>query len=465
MAQGGKPGVGVVEPQPQAKLRPGGEHPVRLVGAAAHQVVDQNADVRLVATQDHRGLAAHPPDRVDPRHDPLRRRLLVARGAIDLAGEKESLDPPHLQTVGELGGNHRVVLHRVARADNLRPLQPRDGAHQRHLHIHGERGGEAVHVHLTGIHPLRLEEELVARATGKAEDLVLDRRTVARPHPPNLAVEQGRAVDVRGDQGMGRRGRVGDVTGELGALDPLRLKGEGGRLRIPGLDQSLVPPHGATVQPRAGPGLQTNQPQAKAGEGGGELAHRLLPDPAARPPHRTGVQQAIEEGAGGHHDRVGTVLPAKVSGDPDDPPRRDAHRHHPLLLHVEPRLGLEDRLHPMLVGILVRLGADRLDRLPLRGVEHAKLDTSGVGYPPHLAAEGVDLAHQVALANAADRRVARHQGDGVEREGEAGGARPHARRRQGRLATGVARPHHDHLVGRRMDHGVAGWTGALDCST
>ena len=49
----------------------------------------------------------------------------------------------------------------------------------------------------------------------------------------------------------------------------------------------------------------------------------------------------------------------------------------------------------------------------LGAVEHAELDAGGVDDLAHLAAEGVDLADDLPLGDAADGRVAAHLGDGV----------------------------------------------------
>ena len=68
-----------------------------------------------------------------------------------------------------------------------------------------------------------------------------------------------------------------------------------------------------------------------------------------------------------------------------------------------------------------------------------------VGQPAHQPVEGVDLAHQVALAQAADGRVAGHLADGLELVGEQQGARAEARRRGRGLAAGVPAADDDHV--------------------
>ena len=65
--------------------------------------------------------------------------------------------------------------------------------------------------------------------------------------------------------------------------------------------------------------------------------------------------------------------------------------------------------------------------------------------PAHQAVERVDLAHQVALAEPADRRVARHLAEPVEAVRGERDARAHAVRRQRRLGAGVAAADDDHV--------------------
>ncbi len=80
-------GVGIVGPQQQAVFRAGGEHPVRLGGSAGDEVVDHDGDVALIASHDDRLGTEDAPGGVDPGDPPLPGRLLVAAGAVDLAGE------------------------------------------------------------------------------------------------------------------------------------------------------------------------------------------------------------------------------------------------------------------------------------------------------------------------------------------------------------------------------------------
>ena len=83
---------------------------------------------------------------------------------------------------------------------------------------------------------------------------------------------------------------------------------------------------------------------------------------------------------------------------------------------------------------------------PLRAVEDAKLDAGGVDRLPHHAPERIDLADELRLADAADRRVAAHLADGVAvcREQCHAGSQP--RRRAGRLHAGMPGADHEHVI-------------------
>ena len=73
-------------------------------------------------------------------------------------------------------------------------------------------------------------------------------------------------------------------------------------------------------------------------------------------------------------------------------------------------------------------------------------------HPAHDTVQGIDLADQVTLAEAADGRVAGHRADGRELW-VSSTLRAHARGRRRRLAAGVAAADHDDV--ERIFHGAA----------
>ena len=71
------------------------------------------------------------------------------------------------------------------------------------------------------------------------------------------------------------------------------------------------------------------------------------------------------------------------------------------------------------------------------------MDAGAVRGLSHRAAEGVDLADEVTLADAADRRIAAHLPERLDALGEEQSARSGAGRGKGRLGTGVTAPDDD----------------------
>ena len=147
---------------------------------------------------------------------------------------------------------------------------------------------------------------------------------------------------------------------------------------------------------------------------------------------------AVQEGTGGEHHRP--------------PPKSDADlghsAHHPVAFDHE----VVDRLlekgevglvfqHPAdgcLVEDAVGLGAGGAYRRPLGAVENAELDAALVRGQRHRAAKRVHLFDQMALADAADRRVAGHLTQGLDVVGEQQGLAAHPGRGQRSLGAGMA---------------------------
>ena len=79
--------------------------------------------------------------------------------------------------------------------------------------------------------------------------------------------------------------------------------------------------------------------------------------------------------------------------------------------HLQVGGGANGRLHRLAVELAVGLGARALHGGTLGAVEQPELDAGGVGDAAHQPVEGIDLAHEVALAEAADGRIAGHLAD------------------------------------------------------
>src|SRR6266567_3851196 len=108
---------------------------IRLAHRPRHQVIDQHANIGFVAFQHESGLSICMQGPVNARHNPLGRRLLVARSTIDLSSQEEARDQLRLHRWKQLLWRHVVVLDGIPYAHHLDMLQSRDTAQHRQLYI------------------------------------------------------------------------------------------------------------------------------------------------------------------------------------------------------------------------------------------------------------------------------------------------------------------------------------------
>ncbi|EXI71365.1 MAG: hypothetical protein AW07_03697 [Candidatus Accumulibacter sp. SK-11] len=177
----GQPQVGVVLAQRQAILGATGEHAVRFGNAAGDQVVCQHTEVGLITARRPRLPLLHLQRRVGAGQQALRSSLLVAGGAVDLAGEKQTADGTGLERSTQAPRVEVVVFDRVSRAQDVAALETMDRTNDRQLHVERQAGRNAVRVDLVGLQTLRLEKDVMAVLGRETMDLVLDRRAVTRP--------------------------------------------------------------------------------------------------------------------------------------------------------------------------------------------------------------------------------------------------------------------------------------------
>ena len=199
----------------------------------------------------------------------------------------------------------------------------------------------------------------------------------------------------------------------------------------------------AAVQPRRRTGLEAAETQAQRHEPIRQPQRRRLADPSGRDLALAHVDQAAQEGAGGDDDRARLDSLAAGRHDAGDAAVLDDQVAHRPLDHLEVGRGADRRLHGGPVELAVGLGAGALHRRPLRPVQQAELDAGGIGDPAHQAVQRIDLAHQVALAEPADGRIAGHLADGVEAVRYQRRARAHAGSGGRGLTAGMAATDHD----------------------
>ena len=212
----------------------------------------------------------------------------------------------------------------------------------------------------------------------------------------------------------------------------------------PGCISNRRPVDGRAVEPRRRAGLQAAEGEAGALEGPRKTHRRRLADPARRNLLLADMDQAAQKRAGGQHHGAAADDAAIGQSDARNALLDDQVVH---LGFDHSQIGrLADRLlHRRRIELAVGLGARAAHGRAFAAVEHAKLDAAGIGDAAHQAVQRIDFAHQMALAEPADGRVAGHRADGGEAMGDQRRARAHARGCGRRLAAGMAAADDDHV--------------------
>ncbi|MNT42096.1 hypothetical protein D3C72_1784960 [compost metagenome] len=165
------------------------------------------------------------------------------------------------------------------------------------------------------------------------------------------------------------------------------------------------------------------------------------------------MDKSAEEGAGGEHHGFREEAQPHLGHDAFDLVVLDDQVVAGLLEYPQVRLVLEDFANGGLIENSVRLGAGGAYGRAFAAVQHTELDAAEVGGGRHGAAQGVDLLDQVALADAADGRVAAHLPEGFHIVGQQQGLHAHACGRERGLGAGVAAADDDHVkTGREVHH-------------
>ncbi len=203
------------------------------------------------------------------------------------------------------------------------------------------------------------------------------------------------------------------------------------------------------------PVLSRPERETVAGEGLRQAERRLFADAARRDLFVADMDQAVEEGAGRQHDPPRRNAPAVTQHEPADMPAGIEQQ-----ILGRPLDDVEIRRFGQQFGdgaaieLAVGLGARPAHRRALAAVQDAELDPGAVDRPAHDAVERIDLAHQMPLAEPADRRIARHLADRRPLVRQQQRARPDPSRGRRRLAPGMPAANHDDVIGREsLVHG------------
>ena len=98
---------------------------------------------------------------------------------------------------------------------------------------------------------------------------------------------------------------------------------------------------------------------------------------------------------------------------------------------------LEQRAHRSSVETAIALGTRRPYRRALAAIQHSELQHGKIGRASHNATERIDFTNYRSFRDAADRRIARHLTDRLERGRDDAYTRAKSRGSNRRLCSGV----------------------------
>src|SRR5438552_15424149 len=287
----------------------------------------------------------------------------------------------------------------------------------------------------------------MALGIGKLDDLVLDRRAVARSAPADRAAVQCGFLQVSPNDLLHYLAGPGDPAWQLPRpLNPL-VEREAVIIRVSVFALDLRPIDAAPVDPRRGPGLEARCCKSKCINMLRDIDRRLIASAPRRDLRiRAEMDPPAQEGPGRDDDGARAERPP-VAGDDSCDARalEDQSRHH-ALRQLDVRKRLEQGPHGAAVQRPVALRAWGPDSRPLGAVEHPELDRRAIGGPPHDPAEGIDLAHHGALRDPADGGIAGHVADGVEVGGEQESVGAQAGGHDGGFRAGMTGAYNDYII-------------------
>src|SRR6266581_759253 len=207
--------VSALRPQQQAIFRARRVQPVWLTHRTCHQVIYQNTDIGFMSPQHKGSLSTHIQRRVNTRHNPLRRRLLVAGCAIDLTRQEKACYRFRLHGRKQLLWRYIIIFHGITHAHHLNVLQRGNTTQHGQLHILRQAGIHPLNIDSTRTPAFRLQENLVRNFIGETHDLIFNGRTIARPNTLDNSRVKRRAMEVVANNLVRLFRRTHKITGQL----------------------------------------------------------------------------------------------------------------------------------------------------------------------------------------------------------------------------------------------------------
>jgi hypothetical protein len=173
---------------------------------------------------------------------------------------------------------------------------------------------------------------------------------------------------------------------------------------------------------------------------------------AGRMVFETDMHAPVQEGTGGQHDRTRHEADADLRHHAGNTLALHDEVGRSLLEQIEIGLIFKTASYRRLVENTVRLRPRRAHGRPLARIEGSELDSGLVRGQRHGPAKCIDFLHQMPLADAADRRIARHLTQRFDVVRQQQRTRTGARGNQRGFGTGMAATDDDHVVTGRKIH-------------
>ncbi len=216
------------------------------------------------------------------------------------------------------------------------------------------------------------------------------------------------------------------------------VRKHGNRVQVAGLLFQDGVVDGAPVNARRRTGLEAALGKLQFLQALTQRNSRRVAGASARIVLQANVDQAVQEGARGQHYSLGPELQANLRHGANDTVALHHQVLNGLLEQPQVRLVLEAAADGLAIQHPIRLRARRTDSWPLRAVQDSELDAGLIRGQCHGPTEGVHLFDEVALADSADGRIARHLTKGLDVVREQQRLRTSTGCSQSRFGAGVA---------------------------
>ena len=191
------------------------------------------------------------------------------------------------------------------------------------------------------------------------------------------------------------------------------------------------------IKPGRRTGLQPRHRQSRLAQLGGKPCGRTLTHTPADEGLLSPEENAAKEGPGAQDRGLASDSRSVREFDASDPLAVQHQRRRFTLNHIERLFRRDLRTHRCPEQFAVRLYARSPYGASLGPVEHAVMDRARIRRAAKHTVERVDFAHQMALAQSADGRVAAHRADLARVHRDQAHAHAHARGNAGRFHAGV----------------------------